>query len=427
MKKVVSLILVAVMLLLTFTACAGTATPSASPSAASPAASSAAASTTASASSSASTATSTKPALDEKNPIKIGYEAWASGPDAYFGLVTVDLLNDYIEELNANGGWLGRKIELVWYDISKDFSESVNVTNKLINVDKVSAIIGPDGSPFAIPLGAIVEAAKIPLLPNCGNVAVTKNDDGSTKPYTFRVAPVNKLSSEMLASYAYSELGIRKVATLLETTNIATIETAKNFTEKFKALGGQIVAEESYALNDNEFRAQITNIAKAKPDRIFMPAAAYKEVCNFAKQLNELGHSDIKILGHENWYNVEALKIAGKELEGCVLLTPGDMDDPMFAPLKEKYKAKHPNSNMEIHMYALYAVTALQFLDYAVKAAGSVDGEALKNALENMPPQKVNTGGTWNFDKDHNPVGAEFTVLEVHDSKFVSKGKYQIK
>ena len=60
--------------------------------------------------------------LDASNPIKIGYLAWASGADAYFGLVAIAALEDRIEEINANGGLLGRKVELVWYDISADFS-----------------------------------------------------------------------------------------------------------------------------------------------------------------------------------------------------------------------------------------------------------------------------------------------------------------
>ena len=206
--------------------------------------------------------------LDTENPIKIGYLAWASGADAYFGLVAIAALEDRIEEINANGGLLGREVQLVWYDISADFSESVNATNKLINQDHVDAIIGPDGSPFAITLGSIVEEAQVPLLPNCGNAEVTVNDDGSTKPYVFRVAPQNALTSITMAHYAYNEMGVRKVATLTESTNISTVESADEFIKEFEALGGEIVAQESYMLNDTEFRAQITKIAQAEPEYV---------------------------------------------------------------------------------------------------------------------------------------------------------------
>ena len=112
-------------------------------------------------------------------PIRIGFEGWSSGADAYMGQVAEAILQDYIDDVNANGGWLGRPVELVAYDISKDFSESINATNRLINQDKVVAIIGPDGSPFAIPLGDIVAEAKVPLLPYGSNSLVTVNEDGS--------------------------------------------------------------------------------------------------------------------------------------------------------------------------------------------------------------------------------------------------------
>lgn len=152
-------------------------------------------------------------------PIRIGFEGWSSGADAYMGQVAEAILQDYIDDVNANGGWLGRPVELVAYDISKDFSESINATNRLINQDKVVAIIGPDGSPFAIPLGDIVAEAKVPLLPYGSNSLVTVNEDGSVKPYVFRACPVDSDSASVLAAYAYKEMGVRKVATLVETTN----------------------------------------------------------------------------------------------------------------------------------------------------------------------------------------------------------------
>ena len=365
------------------------------------------------------------PAVMAEDTIKIGYEAWASGPDAYFGMVAIAALEDYIEEINAKGGLLGKKVELVWYDISKDFSESVNATNKLINMDNVVAIIGPDGSPFAITLGDIVKEAQVPLLPNCGAVDVTVNDDGSTKPYVFRVAPVSTLQYETLAQYVYDVLGVRKVASISETTNISTVEAVDFFNAKFKELGGEIVAQESYMLNDNEFRAQITNIAKAEPEYVFMPAAAYKEVCNFAIQLNDMGYSDkIKILGSDAWYNTDALNVAGKELEGCIVISALDMNDPVLTPLHEKFNAKHGALNMSLHLYALYAVNAMQFVEWAINETGSTEGSVLRDALENTEGVSMTTGGTWHFDEQHNPVGPEFTILSVHDGQQVTIGSY---
>ncbi len=365
--------------------------------------------------------------LDTDNPIKIGYLAWASGADAYMGLVAIAALEDRIEEINANGGLLGREVQLIWYDISADFSESVNATNKLINQDQVDAIIGPDGSPFAITLGSIVEEAQVPLLPNCGNAEVTINDDGSTKPYVFRVAPQNALTSITMAHYAYNEMGVRTVATLSESTNISTVEAVDEFVKEFEALGGEIVAQESYMLNDTEFRAQITTIAQAEPEYVYMPAAAYKEVCNFAIQLSDMGYSDsIKILGTDGWYNPDALAVAGDALDGCVVVSALDMNSENIAPMVEEFAEKHADLNASLHLYALYAVNALQFLEYAITTAGSTDGPAIKQALEETTGVEMITGGSWYFDEHHDPVGPEFTILSIEGGEAVSLGVYSV-
>lgn len=365
--------------------------------------------------------------LDTANPIKIGYLAWASGADAYFGLVAIAALEDRIEEINANGGLLGRKVELVWYDISADFSESVNATNKLINQDHVDAIIGPDGSPFAITLGSIVEEAQVPLLPNCGNAEVTVDTNGNTKPYVFRVAPQNGLTSVTMAHYIYEEMGVRKVATLSESTNISTVEAVDYFVSEFTKLGGEIVAEESYMLNDTEFRAQITKIAQAQPEYVYMPAAAYKEVCNFAIQLSDMGYGDsIKILGTDAWYNEDALAVAGDALEGCVVVSALDMNSEAIKPMVDDFASKHADLNASLHLYALYAVNAMQFIEYAVTTTGTTDGPALRDALENASGVEMVTGGSWYFDEHHDPIGPEFTILSIENGAAVSKGTYAV-
>ena len=361
-------------------------------------------------------------------PIRIGFEGWSSGADAYMGQVAEAILQDYIDDVNANGGWLGRPVELVAYDISKDFLESINATNRLINQDKVVAIIGPDGSPFAIPLGDIVAEAKVPLLPYGSNSLVTVNEDGSVKPYVFRACPVDSDSASVLAAYAYKEMGVRKVATLVETTNAYCVGMADAFTKAFTELGGEIVAEESYPVEEIEFRAQLTKLAAAEPEYIFMPAAAYKEVGNAAKQLSELGYADsIKIMGTDGWYIPELMGVAGAELEGATLIIGADMSDPQFEPIIDAYNEKHGDLNMELHIYALYALNALQFIENAILTAGSTDGEAMRDALENTKELEVSTGGRWTMDPaTHNPKGSEFSIVQVSNSEFKTITKYSL-
>lgn len=361
-----------------------------------------------------------------EDTIKIGFEGWSSGADAYMGQVAMAVLQDYIDDVNENGGWLGRKVELVSYDISKDFSESINATNRLINQDKVVAIIGPDGSPFAIPLGDIAEEAQVPILPYGSTWAVTMNDDETVKPYIFRACPVDSDSATVMAKYAYNEMGVRRIATLIETTNAYCVGMGEAFTKEFTALGGSIVAQESYPVEEIEFRAQLTKLANSKPEYIFMPAAAYKEVGNAAKQLNELGFAkDIKIMGTDGWYIPELMGVAGKELEGAHLIIGADMSDPQFADTIEGYNEKHGDLGMELHIYALYALNALQFIESAILSTESTEGPVLRDALENITNLSVSTGGNWTMDPEtHNPKGSEFSIVKITDSEFKTIEKY---
>lgn len=361
-------------------------------------------------------------------PIKVGFEGWCAGADAYFGVVAQTVLEDYIAQVNAEGGWLGRPVELVGYDYSKDFSECVNVTNKLISQDKVVAIIGPDGDPFAIPTAPLAENAKVPMIAHGVTTpqATLKEDGVTVTPYMFRTSPLGTEGAKALARYIYDELGVRRVATLTEKTNIQCVALTDEFREYFTSLGGEIVREEGYEVLATEFRAQLTNIAQADPEFIFMPAAAHKEVGNTAKQLSELGYADkIKLLGYDACMMFpELLENAGKELEGAYLFSGADMSDPRFDQVKAEYNEKHAGLNMELHVWALYALDAIKVLENAILTTGSTDGEVLREAIENTKGLEVTTGEFTNDPATHAPAGQEFNIYTIQDSGFVKVGTY---
>ena len=96
-----------------------------------------------------------------------------------------------------------------------------------------------------------------------------------------------------MASYTYSELNNPKVAVLYETTQVDTVDMANAYKDTYTKLGGEIVSDATYQINDVEFRAQLTSLSQSEPDYIFMPVMGYKEAGYVAQQLVELGLSDI--------------------------------------------------------------------------------------------------------------------------------------
>lgn len=119
--------------------------------------------------------------------------------------------------------------------------------------------------------------------------------------------------------------------------------------------------------------------------------------------------------------------VAGAELEGATLIIGADMSDPQFEPIIDAYNEKHGDLNMELHIYALYALNALQFIENAILTAGSTDGEAMRDALENTKELEVSTGGRWTMDPaTHNPKGSEFSIVQVSNSEFKTITKYSL-
>ena len=365
---------------------------------------------------------------DGKEPIIVGFLGRSSGPDALYGLVPQYLMEDYVEKINAEGGWNGHMIDFRPYDISGtggDFSEAVNATNKLIQ-EGAQAILGPSNSAQGTAVAELCNKAGILHIPSSAAQLVTVAEDGTVRDYTYRCGPMNEDLVVAVASYAYHELNQPRVAILYETTLVDCVAMRDAFVKAYEGYGGEIVDEATYQVEDMEFRAQLTKLAQSDPDYIFMPAMAYKEVGNVAKQLSELGYAgDIKLLGTSVYDAAELSDIAGKELEGCVFGTNGDLDDPRFDDIKASYEANHGDSGMSVHMAGLISFNALKILEYAVLETDSVEPDTLRSALDEATEIELFTGPSQGYDPaTHNLKGLEFVMKEFTSEGVENLGTY---
>lgn len=363
----------------------------------------------------------------DEGPIVVGFLGWSSGVDAMYGLVPQHLLENYFKKVNAEGGWLGREIDFRTYDISGldgDFSEAVNAANKLIQSGAV-AILGPSNSTQGAAVAELCNRAGVLHIPSSASQLATVDDEGNVRPYTYRSGPVNTDQVSTMAAYTYYELDNPKVAILYETTQIDTVDMANAFKETFTELGGEIVGEATYQINDVEFRAQLTSLAQEDPDYIFMPVMGYKEAGLTANQMAELGLSDIKLLGNYVYDTEDLLSLAGPALEGCIFATDGDLDDPRFNEIKAEYEEYHQATGMALHMPGLKAFNEAKILEYAVLTSGSVNPDDMRKALDETEGFEMITGPNKGYDPEtHNLLGLEFTIKTVKDGKFESLGKY---
>jgi len=358
-------------------------------------------------------------ACGSSKTVKIGFCAQLTGADSYVGQAAKLALEDRIKELNAAGGIAGNQVQLISYDTRSEPAEAIVATKRLIEQDKVVAVIGPEWSAAAIPLGPISEAAKTPIVTTtASNINVTVDENGKLQPYMFRTCFIDPYQGYALADFAYKELGKRKAAFITDVTAAYSKGIEQYFTAQFEKLGGKVVDTEGYQSNDTEFRAQVSKVAKSGLDLLVVPTATYRDIGLIAKQAAALGLK-VQFLGGDGWVADELLGIAGKELEGAYLSSGVSTESPEFQDYNAKFEKAH---NAKMTVYGYYALDALYALEYAIKTSvektKKVDRVAVRDALETMKDAPGFTSKLTMEPTTHNPHNKPVVIMTIKDSKW---------
>src|SRR6185503_5303552 len=188
------------------------------------------------------------------------------------------------EEVNAAGGLLGKKIELLTEDTQSKAGEPATVVNKLVARDGVVAVLGEVASSRSLEAAPICQQNKIPMIsPSSTNPKVTQVGD-----YIFRVCFIDPFQGTVMANFASKTLKAKKVAVFTDVKSDYSKGLAKFFKEGFTKAGGQIVAELDYNGGDKDFKGQLTAIKAANPQGVFVPGY-YTDVALICIQAKEIG------------------------------------------------------------------------------------------------------------------------------------------
>jgi branched-chain amino acid transport system substrate-binding protein len=277
-------------------------------------------------------ACSNNAATNTGGPIKIGWIGSLTGDSAVWGTNESNMLKMLVEETNANGGILGRQIELICYDTRGDANEAVNAARRIISQDKVCAIIGPNASSHCIAIQGILKELKVPDISTVAtNPKVTFDDATNTvHPYNFRVCFTDPYQGAIAGGYAFDELKLTRAAILYDIADDYSQGLTQYFEETFTGRGGSIVAKEAFKKDDVDFRAQLTKIKDTNPEVLFLPIY-YREVALIAKQARELGLNCV-LMGGDGWPSDTLFEMAKEELQGSYLVNHLDTNDPSFLP-----------------------------------------------------------------------------------------------
>lgn len=333
--------------------------------------------------------------------ILIGANLELSGGVASYGQSILEGLNLALDEINKEG-IDGKKIKLIKVDNKSDAAETTSAATKLVDQNKVSAIIGAATSTNTLAQVQIAQSKKIPLITPTGTSPTITEDKGKLNDFVFRTCFIDPFQGTVAANFATNELKVKTAAIYIDSSSDYAKGLAAAFKESFEKNGGTIVGEEFYVQKDTDFRSTLTRIKSKNPEFVFLPGY-YEEVGLILKQARELG-LDAPFMGGDGWDSPKLIEIGGKEATNNTFITnhysSGDQDPKIqefVKAFKAKYKDKTPDAFNALGYDTLY------FLADAIKRAGSVDPEKIQKALVETKGLKL-ISGTMTLDEKHNPI-----------------------
>ncbi|HEU4432875.1 MAG TPA: ABC transporter substrate-binding protein [Pyrinomonadaceae bacterium] len=347
---------------------------------------------------------------DGSGEIVVGYYGDLTGRTASFGQSTKNGVELAVDEINKAGGVMGRKVRVIVEDDQGEPNKAATVVSKLVNQDKVHAVLGEVASSNSLAAAPKAQEARVPMIsPSSTNPNVTQVGD-----YIFRVCFIDPFQGDVMAKFASKNLKATKAAILYDFNSDYSRGLREFFTRSFKALGGQIVEEKSYTQGDRDFSGQLTAIRSANPDVIYVPGY-YGEVGVIANQTKQLGIK-APLLGGDGWDSPQLWQLGGAALNGDYISNHYSVDDPL--PAVQKFVADYKQRfQMLPDALAALGYDSMKVLADAIKRAGGTDSAKLRDAIaqtSNFP----GITGSITIDKDRNTVKSA-VVLKLQDGKFV--------
>ncbi len=342
--------------------------------------------------------------------IKVGEFASMTGKEATFGTSSHEGTLLAIEEINAAGGVLGKKLELVTEDDQSKAGEPATVVNKLISRDGCVAILGEVASSRSLEAAPICMQNKVPMIsPSSTNPKVTETGD-----YIFRVCFIDPFQGTVMANFATHTLNEKKVAVFTDVKSDYSKGLAKFFKEQFAKNGGQIVAELDYNGGDKDFKGQLTAIKAANPDGVFVPGY-YTDVALICIQAKQLG-LEVPFYGGDGWESEKLTEIGKDAVEKNYFSTHyhpdvgSETSKKFLANYKKRFNNKTPDA------LAACGYDSAAVLADAIKRAGSTDGSKIREALAATKDFDGVTGKiTINEKRD---ATKSAVILQIKDGKY---------
>lgn len=340
-------------------------------------------------------------ALGQMPPIKIGFFAPLTGPAAPDGTSSRNGAQMAVDEINAAGGVLGRPLEMVVYDDRLTPSEAVAIAHRLIERDRVVAVVAGSYSGPTRATAPIFQGAGIPTIAAYAiHPDITRAGD-----FVFRNSFLGTIQGKAGAYLASKILNARTASIL-----VIDIDFGRALTAGFKAqaagYGLRVLSEDAYPLGEKEFSPLLTKIRGLNPDVIYA-TAYFAEAAQIVRQAKALGIAS-KIVGQEGYDSPKFIELAGPAAEGTIITTNLNRDDPrpVAQQFMRRYKARH---GIDADMVGASSYDAVRVLAAAMERAGVVSPLRIRDAIYRI----ANFDGVTGIIRGYNKLGEVLKTVQV--------------
>jgi len=348
-----------------------------------------------------------------QEPIRIGAFLSVTGPAAFLGDPEQKTLEMVVERINAEGGVLGRKLQLIAYDDSGDAEKARTFAKRLIEQDKVDAIVGGSTTGATMAAVPLVEAAQMPFVSLAGAVVIVE----PVKKWVFKTPHTDRMACEKI----FADMQARKLS------KVALISGAGGFDKSMRAeclkvapkYGIEVVADETYGATDTDMTAQLTKIRGSGAQAV-LNAGFGQGPAVVTRNYRQVGLT-LPLYQSHGVASMEYVKLSGPAAEGvrlpaAALLVPdllaaNDPQKPVVTAYKKDYEGRFKS---DVSTFGGHAYDGLLLVVNAMKRAGSTDKAKVRDALE-ATQGYVGTAGVVNMSPtDHMGLDlSAFVMLEV--------------
>lgn len=347
---------------------------------------------------------------DGRDYIKIGWQGPLSGQAASLGEVIKTATQIAVDEINANGGIQGKKIEMVFDDDQCTAQGAINATKKQIEIDKVDLSIAGACTPSALAGAQLFEESKIPQIVYCAASPAIK-DSGD---YIFRINPSDKIMAQRMAEYIVNDLGKKKVA-VLYINNDWGVTLRDDVDSELKKLGAEVVLSEAHSQEGNvDMKTSISKIAQTNPE-VLVFASYPTGIILGMKQIEDFKLNAIILGAGASWDSKSTWEKIGPVTRDARFFAPKVVDkETLLAKMKEK------TGRDDMFSCAYYSYDAVKMVANALSDTKNFDSESIKESLYKSVFAKSISQPTIKFDSDGELVDPQYEVKKWDGSKITN-------